>query len=65
MSRAVGHFGRRRFARFSATFFLIEGKGWPALPPSYPTMDLVVPILYLSLFELKYEHNTKVGLVWE
>jgi hypothetical protein len=51
MSRALGHYGRRRSARFSATF-LIDAEGWPDLPPSYPLMDLAVPIPHHSLFEL-------------
>jgi hypothetical protein len=51
MSRALGHSGRRRSAWFSATF-LIDAKSWPDLPLSYPPVDLAVPILRLSLFEL-------------
>jgi hypothetical protein len=51
MSRSLDHSGRMRSSRFSA-LFLIDGKVHPALPPSYPPMDWVVPIPCCSLFVL-------------
>jgi hypothetical protein len=61
MSRTLGHSGKRRSARFSTTF-LIDGEGWPALPPSYPPMDSAVPIPCLSLFELNMSTTPRLVL---
>ncbi len=38
--------------------FLIDAVGWPDLPPSYPLMDLAVPITCLSLSLIWAQHRS-------